>query len=32
MFRFQPSELWVMDIDDVRFWTDQANRIFGNEG
>jgi len=27
VFRFQPSELWAMTLDDLEFWWAQAERI-----
>lgn len=30
-FRFQPSELWAMDREELTFWLDQADRLAGAE-
>lgn len=28
-YRFQPSEIWAMDLAEFMMWTDQARRIHG---
>lgn len=29
VFHFQPSELWSMDADELRFWTERAREVTG---